>query len=188
MLLFGHASYPSAFQLSVLSLEELAKAKWVDHYYYTSIINEGLPDPAVEQEWLTLLYFHPEKQYAFLAREVFDFSPKFVRSVQDKKLELKKQRSVYVGLDRLKGKIDTHSRISVPVNKIKEKDAKSMISLVNQEFVDMHQLIQRNKTYWGIWELDSIIDPEEFPYVWSWPYKSGLKSTKWRKEHRAGGS
>jgi AbiV family abortive infection protein len=188
MLLFEQGSYPSAFQLSVLSLEELAKAKWVDHYYYTSITNEGFPDPAFEQKWLKLLYLHPEKQYAFLAREVFNFSPKFVRSVQDKKLELKKQRSIYVGLDRVKGKIDTQSRISVPVNKIKEKDAKSMISLVNQEFVDIHQLIQRNQTYWGIWKLDSIIEPEGCPFLWSWPYKSGLKSTKWRKEYRAGGS
>jgi len=32
--LFTARSYPSAFLLSVLALEEFAKAKWVDHYYY----------------------------------------------------------------------------------------------------------------------------------------------------------
>ncbi|NIE63033.1 AbiV family abortive infection protein [Burkholderia sp. Ax-1719] len=32
ILLFKAGSFPSAFQLSVLSLEEFAKAKWVEHY------------------------------------------------------------------------------------------------------------------------------------------------------------
>ena len=29
-----------------------------------------------EQEWLQLLYRHPEKQWAFMAREIFEYSPK----------------------------------------------------------------------------------------------------------------
>jgi AbiV family abortive infection protein len=61
ILLFISGSFPSAFQLSVLALEELAKAKWVDHVFYSSVTNEGLPDAQSEQEWLSLLYSHPKK-------------------------------------------------------------------------------------------------------------------------------
>ena len=39
ILLYKNSSYPSSFQLSVLSLEEFAKAKWVDYYYYSTITN-----------------------------------------------------------------------------------------------------------------------------------------------------
>ena len=49
--LYGLGSYPTAFQLAVLSMEEYSKAKWVDHVYYSSITNEGLPAAAGEQEW-----------------------------------------------------------------------------------------------------------------------------------------
>ena len=78
ILLYGNASYPSAFQLSVLSIEELSKANWIDHYIWTSETNEGYPDAKSEHEWFKLLYLHPEKQWNFVARETSDFSPKFI--------------------------------------------------------------------------------------------------------------
>ena len=42
--LFEIESYPSAFQLSVLAMEEFSKAKWLEHYIYSSETNEGYPD------------------------------------------------------------------------------------------------------------------------------------------------
>jgi len=126
ILLFKNKSFPSAFQLSVLSLEEFAKAKWVEHYIWSSLTNEGYPDVEFEQEWLKLLYRHPEKQWAFMAREIWDYSPKFADFVKKRKLEEKKQNAIYVGLSRLKGKIDASSRVSTP-NRIKEKDARQLI-------------------------------------------------------------
>ena len=185
ILLFEYGSYPSAFQLSVLALEEFAKAKWVDHYYYASITNEGFPDVKFEQEWLKLLYTHPEKQFAFIGRELFDYSPKFVDFIKRKKLELKKQQSIYVGLERIKGKVDTNSRVSVPSKKIKEKDAKQIISLINHEFVEIYNLVQKNECYWGIWELDNLINADEHQILFCWPHKSGLKSKKWNQVHYA---
>ena len=59
ILLFNNGSFPSAYQLSVLSLEEFAKAKWVEHYVWTSLVNGGYPDVKFEQDWLQLLYRHP---------------------------------------------------------------------------------------------------------------------------------
>ena len=194
ILLFKHGSYPSAFQLSVLSLEEFAKAKWVVHYYYATITNEGFPRKGeagyseyvkFEQEWLKLLYLHPEKQFSFISREPFDYSPSFISKIQERKLELQKQQAVYVGLERSKGKVDTSSRVSVPNKKIKKETARQMISLLNHEFIEVHDLILRNDSYWGIWEVNEIINENDYPSLFLWPYRSGLKSRKWNKVHRS---
>lgn len=183
ILLFNNSSFPSAFQMSVLALEEFSKAKWVDHYYYTSVTNDGFPDIDFEQEWLKLLYYHPKKQFAFIGRELFDYSPKFIKLVETRKLELKKQQAIYVGLDRVKGAIDTDSRVSIPAKKIKEKDAKQLISLVNHEFIEIYSSIQLQGDYWGIDELDKVIDENKYEILSNWSHNTGLKSRKWNKNH-----
>jgi len=182
--LFTARSYSSAFLLSVLALEEFAKAKWVDDYYYCSITNGGLPDSELEQEWLSLLYSHPEKQFAFVARELFNFSPKLIRFIENKKLEQKKQQAAYVGLQKAGRSVNTNSRISVPT-RIKELDAKQLISLVNQEFVDIFNLIIRNDMYFGITEMDAVINAKEHQFVFAWPHRSGLKGRHFMKQHIA---
>lgn len=192
--LYKNGSYPSAFQLSVLSLEEFAKAKWVDHFYDAQITNGGFPKKGeagyekyvkFEQGWLKLLYLHPEKQFAFIGREIFDYAPSFVLKIQNRKLEFQKQQAVYVGLERSKGKVDTSSRISIPTKKIKKENAKQMISLLNYEFVEVHDLIVKNECYWGICEMDEIINEQDYPILFRWPYRTGLKSSKWYKVHLA---
>ncbi len=179
MLLYEKRSYPSAFQLAVLALEELAKAKWVSHYYYTSITNEGFPGAEFEQEWLTLLYSHTEKQFAFVGREIFDYSPKLVRFIESNQLERKKQQSIYVGLDRSRRKINVTSRISTP-ERIKQKDAKQLISLVNNEYLDIFETISSYDEYFGIEEVDEIIDTDKHQFVFAWPHKTGFKSRRTR--------
>jgi AbiV family abortive infection protein len=44
ILLFRNNSYPSSYQLSVLSLEEFSKSHWVEHYYWSNLVNESIPD------------------------------------------------------------------------------------------------------------------------------------------------
>lgn len=51
ILLYENGSFPSALQLSILSLEELSKADWVNHYIWTSETNEGYPDVYSEREF-----------------------------------------------------------------------------------------------------------------------------------------
>jgi AbiV family abortive infection protein len=193
ILLYEYGSYPSAFQLSVLCLEEFAKAKWVDHCYDAMITNEGFPkesDPffnqhiKFEQEWLRLLYLHPEKQFAFVAREIFDYSPKFVKHIRERKLEFEKQQAVYVGLERSKGHIDTDSRISIPLKKINQAKAKKIISLLNHEFMQIFNLIQQAGCYFGIYELDDLMNIDALQLVFLWPHRSGLKSRRWNKFYR----
>jgi len=184
ILLYTNLSYASAFHLSVLALEELAKAKWVSHYYYSSITNEGFPEEELEQGWLTLLYSHTEKQYAFVGRDIYDYSPKLVRLIQSKKLEQKKQQSIYVGLDRSKNKINVLSRISTP-ERIKENDAKQLISLVNNEFLEIFSTICSYDEYFGIEEVDKVICKHEHNFLFVWPHKTGLKSRKFLKQLKA---
>ncbi|HHQ4655146.1 TPA: AbiV family abortive infection protein [Aeromonas hydrophila] len=90
IFLYENGSYPSALQLSILALEELSKANWVDHYIWTSETNEGYPNAEFEQEWLKLLYLHPKKQWNFVARDTNSYSPKFISLIKDRQLETKR--------------------------------------------------------------------------------------------------
>jgi len=184
ILLYENASYPSAFQLSVLSIEELSKANWIDHYIWTSETNEGYLDAESEHEWFKLLYLHPEKQWNFVAREAMDFSPKFITQIQNRKLEEKKQSSIYVGLTRSKGKVEINSRVSTPL-KIKQNDARQVISIVNAEILRDCKRINDDEFYYeGARDMDDVFDHEIFERVLKWPHKSGLKNIGWRKRNR----
>lgn len=181
ILLFNNKSYPSAFQLSVLAMEEFSKSNSVEHYFWSSETNEGFPDEKFEQEWLILLYFHPRKQTAFFGwGAIFDYSPKFVKFVQDKKLESKKQHATYVGLDKNKSKIDVKSRISVPT-RIKELDAKQMISMINDHLSEICRIKMIQEHYFDLKEKDEIITTELQQHLNKWKYKSGLRSIRWFK-------
>jgi AbiV family abortive infection protein len=182
ILLFKNKSFPSAFQLSVLSMEEFSKSDWVEHYYWSSITNNGFPDEDFEQNWLKLLYLHPRKQIAFFGRSAaFNYSPKFVKFVQEKKLELKKQQATYVGLNKIKSKIDINSRISLPT-KIKEKDAKQMISLINDYLSEICRIKMIQEDYFDLYEKDELITIDLKERLSEWKYKSGLRSNRWFSE------
>lgn len=186
ILLFRSGSYPSAFQLAVLALEEFSKAKWIEHYYWSSVTNGGFPDFEFEQQWLSLLYSHPKKQNHFVARDLFDYSPKLVRFIERRKLEERKQQAVYVGLERNGKHVDTTSRISTPA-RIKVADARQIISLMNQEFVDIFNTIEQSESYFDIPEMDELIYPDLRHLLFAWPHRSGLKShTRFYKQHIAG--
>lgn len=178
--LFENESYPSAYQLSVLALEEFAKAKWVEHYIYSSLTNNGYPDAEFEQKWLKLLYQHPEKQWAFMAREIWDYSPKLADFIKSRGLEEKKQNATYVGLSRSKGKVDTSSRVSLPT-RIKEKDAQQLISLINNEYLEIIGLIESQEWYFDVEGMDDVLSPEVKSKLEAWPYKTCLKSRRWSK-------
>jgi len=182
ILLYKNNSFPSSFQLSVLAMEELAKSYWVEHYYWSSNTNNNWPDENFEQEWLKLLYLHPEKQRAFFGWGwAYDYSPKFVEFVEKKQLELKKQRATYVGLDRNKGKIDVSSRISVPT-RIKNRDAKQMISMLNDFLIESCETKLLQEFYFDIEEKDELLNKRLLTRLKKWRFRSGIKSKQWYKE------
>lgn len=183
ILLYENDSFPSAFQLSVLALEEFSKANWVDHYIWTSETNEGYEDDEFEQGWLKLLYLHPAKQWNFVARETDDYSPNFISLIQSRQLEEKKQNSIYVGLSRAKGKIDADSRISTPW-RIKQKDARQIISIINDELLRICGRIEEDEFYFeGGRDMDDVFDYEIYNKLLKWPHKSGIKNNGWRKRN-----
>jgi AbiV family abortive infection protein len=180
--LYSLGSYPSAFQLAVLSMEEYAKAKWVDHVYYAKLTNPDIPDAASEQAWLKYLYLHSEKQQAFLGREYFEFSPKLLRATESGALDRKKQAATYVGLPKRGKLVDVNARVSLP-GSVRQREAKQMISLIVREIRDVYWLIEVNETYFGIEEMDEVLNTHEAMFVFAWPHGSGLKSRRFRSQH-----
>jgi AbiV family abortive infection protein len=184
ILLFKANSFPSAFQLSVLSLEEFAKAKWIEHYYYSSITNCGFEEAESEQKWLKLLYIHLEKQYAFVARDVFEYHPSLVEFIKSGGLERRKQQAVYVGLDRDRKTVLVKDRISLP-SSVKQKEVKRMISWINAEFIFIHKTLTFYEQYFGIKEMDEVMLSPSASVIFEWPYKSKTRSVKHRHAHIA---
>ncbi|RPD91191.1 AbiV family abortive infection protein [Aureibaculum marinum] len=189
ILLFKNDSFPTAFHISVLAMEEIAKSNWIEHYYDASVTNQGFPDTDFEQKWLKLLYNHKRKQYSFLAREFFNYSPKFVEFIKSGELEIKKQNSIYVGLKRTSKQIETKGRISLPTSSVKRKDAKQLISLNNTVLIEQCERNIRHGNYYGIEEKQNILNDQLLKYLKEdWEYKTGLKSDKWFDEWRKGNS
>ncbi len=189
LLLFKNGSYPSSLQLSILAMEEIAKAKWIDHVYDSKITNNGLTNPDVEEEvkqeqkWLQMLYYHPRKQFAFIGQEIFQYSPKFVDYIKNKGLEELKQNATYVGLSKNGKKIDVNSRIKIPLN-TKIEEVIKIISLVNDELIEMCILNDKQEGYFGIYELDILIDKELMHELSKFEFSSKLKSNNHRKAWR----
>ncbi|MHC4642033.1 MAG: AbiV family abortive infection protein [Planctomycetota bacterium] len=179
ILLYKNKSYPSAFQLSVLALEEIGKAKELEVYYFHSKFDSGPMEPKDEEKYLGLHFSHQWKQKAFLARELFDYSPAYVKLIEEKKLEWKKQKATYVGLKLNKGKVDFSSRIHAPFS-FSSKDAKQQISLINDALLDMCNVnMQEDGVFW-IEGMNDLIDNNLHNMLkHNWKFRSQLKSRRW---------
>jgi len=174
IFLYKNKSYPTALQIATIAIEEIAKAKQIEHYYYSSITNNGFTNEDFEQKWLRLLYIHTEKQFSFIARELFDYSPQFIEFVKEGKLELQKQKATYVGLEKCKSKIDINSRISIP-NRVKANEAKRIISLINDVLIEICKLRIVHEGYFDIKEMDDIVNVELLTKLETWNSKTKLK-------------
>ena len=177
IILFNHDSFASALQLSILALEEFSKSYWIEHYYYSSITNEGFPDEEFEQKWLKLLYVHTKKHQAFVGWGwSYEYKDSFVESLRNGKMELLKQESTYVGLNREKGKIETKGRISTPF-KIKSSDAKKMISVLNDYLLDRCDMKKFHEYHFDIEEKDNLLNEELYINLERWKYHSELRKS-----------
>jgi AbiV family abortive infection protein len=184
ILLFKNKSYPSAFHLSVLALEEIAKSNWIDHYVDSCETNHGFPEKEEQIKYLKLLYVHTSKQFAFINQEFHELSPKFYEYVASKKLEFKKQKSIYVGLERNDGKVDLKSKISTP-SQIKETDAKKIISLNNTVLISLCKRNIENEHYYGPLRKYFLMNQDILIFLESeWKYKSGVRGEKWLYSRR----
>lgn len=133
--LFKNKSYPSAYFLSTLALEELGKAymfeDFIFHYREDTIKNENL-----DKKFLGLIYSHTYKQRFFAGEYIWYLPKEFVKKICNGKLETLKQNSVYVGLPKIKGKINLKGKINSPFG-ITKKKAQKQIALMHYYFLDM---------------------------------------------------
>ena len=130
ILLFKNKSYPSAYFLSVLAIEEIGKAFLIEDFLWHSLC-DGRMEKQWEEKSLELMYSHTAKQSSF----AYSFeSPiatrRFFKSLYKGELEILKQNSVYVGLARDKRKVNLKSRINNPL-KIDRMKAQKQITNVN---------------------------------------------------------
>jgi len=130
ILLFENKSYPSAYFLSVLAIEEIGKAFLIEDFLWHSLC-DGRMEKEWEEKFLERIYFHTAKQSSFA--RTFD-SPiatsRFFKLLYRGELEIFKQNSVYVGLARNKRKVNLKSRINNPL-KIDQTKAQKQITNVN---------------------------------------------------------
>ena len=128
--LFENKSYPSAYFLSVLAIEEIGKAFLIEDFLWHSLC-DGRMEKEWEEKFLERIYFHTAKQSSFA--RTFD-SPiatsRFFKLLYKGELEIFKQNSVYVGLARNKRKVNLKSRINNPL-KIDQTKAQKQITNVN---------------------------------------------------------
>ncbi len=133
ILLFNNKSYPSAYLLSVLSLEEIGKSIALEDYVWNNAVNGRSPE--YDQEFIKHIYNHEFKQVRFARNSDAPFNcSKAVSNIFEGNLDSEKQASTYVGLRKIKGKIDYDGKIVNPL-KTTQKKVLGQITIVNDYLV-----------------------------------------------------
>jgi hypothetical protein len=87
----------------------------------------------------------------------------------------------YAGCLQTKRSIDINSRISIP-GRIRKSDSKKLISLLNDVLIEICEVKILQEDYFGIEEMDKVIDENLLARLKEWKFKSGIKSRKWFTE------
>lgn len=136
IMLFKKKRYPSAYNLSVHSLEEIGKYYWLDDFVFHSRINNGRMKPEEEEKFIQSIYSHRAKQGMFsYANNPPDNAQEIANLLNSGKIEKQKQQSMYVSLPKIKNKIDLFGKISIPENKITESHALKQITFINDYII-----------------------------------------------------
>ena len=148
--LFMANSYPSAFYLSVIALEELGKIFLISDFLYDSRVtgryNEYKSEELfrvfgknLEEGYFKKIVFnHKRKQFHFV--RTFDREDKpstqYFKKIADGTIENEKQNSLYVGLKRFGKKIDMKSPIINPL-KLTKKTSEYQINLIHKCLLEL---------------------------------------------------
>ncbi len=183
--LFFKKSLSSAFQLSILSQEEIGKTLFLEEVVYQARPNhdDEIDEPEYEKMINNIFLSHTRKQQWFSSRAAEDMRfffknkkfPKFVQEINNGILEIKKQNATYVGLNKKGNVIDWKSRIIIP--KITEKETKKHISRVNDFIVNLAEGCRRGTHSVDTDSVDAILTvrlARELEQLW--PYKSLFKA------------
>lgn len=135
IFLFENDSYPSAYFLSVLALEELGKVTILDNFVWHTTTS-GRRSARDEQESIDRIFQHQLKQRIF-ANDAERFVPKkLLDSFRNGKVEVLKQNAVYVGLARKGRKTDLNGKVISPYD-VGLPKARRQITIVNDFLIDL---------------------------------------------------
>lgn len=146
MLLYQNASYGSALFLSVISMEEIGKAFWSDHYAWSSKVNNNRLDN--ENDWMNeVLSNHRSKQLAFIRQVPELWDTALLQQIQHKQLDAMKQNSIYVGLSKpTAGQPRTAGRLISPAQTTKTQ-AKEQLKVVHDFLLDSINGVRTGRLY-----------------------------------------
>lgn len=171
IILFKNDSFPSSFFLSVLALEELGKYYMLDHFLFHSRV-DGRMGEEWDRKWLNDIFSHKSKQLVFTNTNQFDLSKKFIKSVNEGKLEIEKQNSVYVGLSKQKREINLIDKIKNPFN-INLSKAKNQITLMNDNLLEQCLLVVKEVGSLDSYYAENLINFDLIELIeTSWTFKS----------------
>jgi AbiV family abortive infection protein len=180
ILLFENKSYPSAYFLSVLAIEEIGKAWLIMDFLYQRVGERK--EKEWEEKFLEPIYFHTAKQSSFAHN--FD-SPiatnRFFKSLYKGELEILKQNSVYVGLARNKRKINLKSRINNPL-KIDQMKAQKQITNVNDCLLEFTLGVMKQVYYVDSYCVENLLNNRLLSKLKSkWSLIGGKTKTRLKK-------
>lgn len=135
ILLFDNDSYPSAYFLSILALEELGKVTMLDNFVWHSRI-DGRRNAKDEQESIDGIFQHQIKQRVFANDAEWFVPKKLLEDFRDGKIEVMKQNAVYVGLTRKNRKSDLNGKVISPYD-VGLLKARRQITVVNDFLLDL---------------------------------------------------
>jgi hypothetical protein len=140
-------------------MEEIGKGFWADHFVFSSKFNERT-DLTFENEWIQLLFGdHRGKQLSFL-RQIFKIDKKYYAFVSSKQLDILKQNSMYVGLQKPKrGQPRTDGKIINP-SKIDSSKAKKQINVVHNFLTTEIEGIEKESIYYDLAIFRKILNKD----------------------------
>lgn len=122
--LFNNLSYPSAYFLSVLSVEEYGKViNILDliYFYSTGSLNAEEGKKLFEN---TLFHAYKQKKYVSYHKEILP--REYLEKVYSGNLEIEKQNAIYVGFPKSKKKLDFDGKIINPLRMGRTKARKQI--------------------------------------------------------------
>ena len=184
ILLFNNKSFPSAFFLSILAIEEIGKSFMLMDFLFHSI--EGRWKKQEEEEYFEYLYHHTAKQLNF----AFQFGGllpknKFFKIMSSGQLEKLKQNAVYMGLPRDKGKINLKGKINNPL-KISRSKAFEQITNVNDCLLVLTLGVIKETYFIDANSVESLLNKELFDKLnKSWPFIKDRTKARLEKIRKA---
>lgn len=148
--LFHNKSYAHAYYLSVIALEELGKIFLLSDFIWNSRVNGRFNEykdadlikiygqNLEEGYFKKIVYNHKRKQSHFVRTVDSDFEPsnKYFKKILEGDIENEKQNSLYVGLKRVRNKINMKSQIINPL-KFKKRKVEYQINLIQKCLLEL---------------------------------------------------